>query len=198
MQRIILEKYFRILILIVDICEMRRIILEKYCFRPYLHWQMEILRKAPKLFFSETRDISSFLLHQKVFHSSVLNLFRFTKFLLTKKNMYCNISPNCLIRSVWRFWKRHFKQNFSKKFNSGVFYANCKDWCLFHCLKTSIYYHIGKKNIEHWELDKGMIAEESFKTVNIEHWGLDYGMIVEKCGECAMMLKMNIRYRALD
>ena len=68
--------------------------------------------------------------------------------------MYCNTSPNCLIRSVWRFWKRHFKQNFSKKFNSGVFYANCKDWCLFHCLETSIYYHTGKK--KHWALRVGL------------------------------------------
>ena len=59
----------------LDICGMQRIILEKYWFRPYVHWQMEIQCKAPKLFFSKTRDISSFLLHQKVFYSLCFNFF---------------------------------------------------------------------------------------------------------------------------
>ena len=34
------------------------------------------------------------------------------------------------------------------------------------------------------------------KTLSIESWIV--GIIVEKCGECAMILKMNIKYRALD
>ena len=137
----------------LDIWEMQRIIFEKILVLPIRTQANGDPTWSTKVnFFLKLGIYHRSYCTKKCSTLSVLILFRFTKFLLTKKNMYCNISPNCLIRSVWRFWKRHFKQNFSKKFNSGVFYANCKDWCLFHCLKTSIYYHTGKKTliIESW------------------------------------------------